>query len=243
MKHISFAFVMTMIVLNTALASSQSVQKKDSYWYEVQAKTKKNHIPLTSYSEARHHLMQELHLKKDHRGYFIEDVYCNITYRKAVGPNKMPNHNELNVEHTWPQSRFNRNQNTSFQKADLHHLFPTDSRANGKRGHDNFGEFNSGRAALPHCPASHVGTINGTGKDGFEPPVNHKGNVARALFYFSIRYDIRISDYEEIVLRQWNWLDPVDNQELKRNNMIEQIQGNRNPFVDDPDLADIIADF
>ena len=34
---------------------------------------------------------------------------------------------------------------------------------------------------------------------------------------------------------KWNELDPVDDTERLRNDTIEQIQGNRNPFVDHPE--------
>ena len=95
----------------------------------------------------------------------------------------------------------------------------------------------------PNCALSRYGRIDEARKNGFEPPANHKGNVARALFYFSLRYDLRIKPYEEMVLRQWNILDPVDSEEVRRNTLIEKIQGNRNPFVDDSELVNLISDF
>ena len=44
-------------------------------------------------------------------------------------------------------------------------------------------------------------------------------------------------------LKQWNIIDPVDEEELKRNDMVEKLQGNRNPFVDDSQLVDLISNF
>jgi endonuclease I len=44
-------------------------------------------------------------------------------------------------------------------------------------------------------------------------------------------------------LRQWNIIDPVDQAEINRNDKVEQIQGNRNPFIDDPELADLVRNF
>ena len=85
--------------------------------------------------------------------------------------------------------------------------------------------------------------IVATGEYGFEPPVEHKGNVARALFYFAVRYDMRIAAHEEFFLRQWNVIDPVDDEEIARNNEIERLQGNRNPFIDDAALVELIEDF
>lgn len=57
-----------------------------------------------------------------------------------------------------------------------------------------------------------------------------KGNVACALFYFAVRYETTISPEEEASLRRWHNDDPVDQEEMDRNNGIEKIQGNRNPF-------------
>jgi len=37
--------------------------------------------------------------------------------------------------------------------------------------------------------------------------------------------------------QQWNELDPPDAEEKARNDLIEQLQGTRNPYIDDPDLA------
>jgi endonuclease I len=42
------------------------------------------------------------------------------------------------------------------------------------------------------------------------------------------------------VLKEWNARDPVSLKEKSRNNKIEEIQGNRNPFVDHPDWIDQI---
>ena len=42
------------------------------------------------------------------------------------------------------------------------------------------------------------------------------------------------------LLLKWNKLDPVDDLEKQRNNVGEEIQGNRNPFIDYPEFADKI---
>lgn len=240
MKLISLAFLLSILIINSAFCAPHT---RDSYWYEIKDLTIQGHNPLSDYEKSREYLMQEIYLKHDTDGYYVDDVYCGIKYRKKVSPKTMPNHNELNVEHTWPQSRFNKRENKAYQKSDLHHLFPSDSKANGKRGNLPFAEFSSGRSATPSCSQSRYGHIVEAMKNGFEPPDNHKGNVARALFYFSIRYNVRIKDYEEVVLRQWNLLDPVDSEELRRNGQIEKIQGNRNPFIDDSELSELISNF
>lgn len=210
---------------------------------ELTELTKEGHRPLTSYSQARKYVMQRLHLKQDKSGYYVKDVYCRKVFRKKISPNSMPNHAEINIEHTWPQSRFNKRKSRSYQKADLHHLFPTDSRSNSTRGNVYFGEFADSEGINMTCACAKRGHFSSTGAIGFEPPVEHKGNVARALFYFSMRYEIRLPDHEEFFLRQWHILDPVDQEEINRNDIVEEIQGNRNPFVDDPTLVDYISNF
>jgi endonuclease I len=75
------------------------------------------------------------------------------------------------------------------------------------------------------------------------PPAAHRGNVARAMFYFSIRYNHKLDSAQESALKQWHKADPVDACEKKRNEGICKLQGNRNPFIDRPDFVDKISDF
>ena len=195
------------------------------------------------YSGARKVLFGKLHLEEDADGYYIKDVYCRkkITRRESrVGPNIIPKNSVINCEHTWPQSKFNKSFPKGLQKSDLHHLFPTDSKANSIRGNNSFADVDGDE--LRDCDGSYYGVEKWQGGN-FEPPVEHKGNVARALFYFSVRYKIQISRYEEEYLRRWHQLDPVDEDERERNDVIHTVQGNRNPFIDYPKLVDQISNF
>lgn len=207
-----------------------------------------DHSPI-GYNAARKVLMGQLHLENANGNYVIHDVYCEKDFSdrdfpSGAGPHpdSAPSDKVVNVEHTWPQSRFNSSMNKGAQKSDLHHLFPADSKLNGIRGNLKFGEVDQPAYALK-CPQSKMGRISGKNGDFFEPPNGHKGNVARALFYFSVRYKISIDPTEEAFLRKWNEQDPVDQFERDRNDAIQKIQGNRNPFVDFPNLANAIRDF
>jgi len=84
-----------------------------------------------------------------------------------------------------------------------------------------------------------------------------KGDVARMIFYMATRYegengemDLKTVDHNNTyplpeygklsTLLQWNKQDPPDAFERNRNNVIYSFQKNRNPFIDNPDFADLI---
>lgn len=202
------------------------------------------------YDGARKFLFGKFYLVKlDSANYGIKEMYCDRIYQKedfSKGPKPgngiVPDSTIMNVEHTWPQSKFTGKYPKDLQKADIHHLFPTDSKMNSTRGNYDFGEVNHDDGKV-NCNASRIGTGVGASGRIFEPPQDHKGRVARALFYFSIRYDLPISPANEQVLKRWSHESPVDEEEKIRNEEIFKIQGNRNPFVDYPELANSISDF
>ena len=160
------------------------------------------------------------------------DVTCVYTARVATF-NDRPgaNANSFNCEHTFPQGFFNQGLP---MRSDIHHLFPTDVSSNSQRGNYEFG-------VVTGNPSWSVGGSK-KGSNGsqtvFEPRDDHKGAVARALFYFVIRYQ----DYanhvqgQEATLR--NWFDQYQPTawDIQRNNDIYALQNNRNPFVDYPQL-------
>ncbi len=202
------------------------------------------HKRVAGYSKAKQILFGTFFLKQDARGYFVTDVYCHKDFTNGIGPGRVPDSNQINCEHTWPQSKFSKAFPDEMQKSDLHHLFPSDSKANTTRGNFDFADVTVNTSLGSDCQSSKSGpsTIDG-GKNYFEPPTIHKGNVARALFYFSIRYQLPIPKSEEEFLKRWNDLDPVDAEEMARNNEIEKIQGDRNPFIDFPAMPHSVRNF
>ncbi len=201
------------------------------------------------YERARLFLMGYFYLVQVNNQYAIKEMYCNKLYGPAEFKNKnsprpqfVPDNTVINVEHTWPQSKFTTSHPQETQKSDLHHLFPTDSQLNGIRANYPFGEVDKDSGTLK-CGQSRFGTTNAGRGPVFEPPEFHKGHVARAMFYFSVRYDIGIDPVQEAVLRSWNQAHPVDAEELLRNDEIYKAQGNRNPFIDHPELVTSMRDF
>ncbi len=200
------------------------------------------------YNGARIFLLGKFYLRSAGGQYGVHDVYCQRDYMgsefesQKPGPGKIPDNKILNAEHTWPQSRFNPSFPSDIQKSDMHHLYPADSHLNSVRGNHEFGEVTKDRMGFDCQTSARFGT-NSKNEIVFEPPQNHKGNVARALFYFSVRYDLPIRADEESALRKWNKEDPVDAEELDRNEKIMTLQGDRNPFVDFPELVDRVNNF
>lgn len=199
------------------------------------------HTPV-GYSNARKILFGELFMERDSSGTFVTEVYCDrkIYFRNVSEISRMDR--IVNIEHTWPQSKFSPAFNEDMQKSDLHHLFPSNSQANGIRANYEFGDPKAQfDQDVPGCPTSQLSDDHSNRV--FTPPVQHRGNVARALFYFSVRYRLPISKAQETALRRWHRQDPIDAEERERHSQIAEHQFNRNPFVDFPDLVDAIADF
>lgn len=193
------------------------------------------------YDGARHALFGQIYLKTTPQGYAVKDVYCQKTYTEAemgkgsLGPNAIPSADYLNTEHTWPQSRFTNRFSKDLQKSDLHHLYPTDSKMNSSRSSLHFGDVTSDMEKL-NCNTGKLGS-DASGEVVFEPPPEQKGHVARALLYFAVRYQMKMSNDEFKTAVEWDKQYPVDAFEASRNETIFKLQKDRNPFIDMPGLS------
>lgn len=143
---------------------------------------------------------------------------------KEYEGNKNYKPNTFNTEHVYPKSKI-----VTQAVTDLHHLRVCDSRVNSQRGNDPFTDGKGKAKSL---------------KNKWFPGDEWKGDVARMILYLSLRYneelDTDISTGGLDLLLKWNAEDPVSFIERNRNNVIEQAQGNRNPFIDNPYLATLI---
>lgn len=125
----------------------------------------------------------------------------------------------FNTEHVYPQSLLSNDP----PKGDLHHLRVCDININSSRGNLPFA---SGTGSY--------GAVTG----GWFPGNDWKGDVARMIMYMHLRYDEPFEDVGNLALfLQWNSDDPVTPFEDQRNEVIFNIQGNRNPFIDNPYIA------
>lgn len=211
----------------------------------TQCKTNCYRHTSVGYDKARKIMFGELDTLRDAQGKtYVLDVYCGKKFYFTNVEEVSSMHAQVNIEHTWPQSKFNGNYPKDMQKSDMHHLYLTDSQANSTRGNSPFGFVGSteDRIGGEGCRNSRMGFMI-DGGEVYTPPAPHRGNVARALFYFSMHYNLGIGKAEEMILRQWHKIDPIDENELKRHEAIAKHQKVRNPFVDHPELVERISDF
>lgn len=144
-----------------------------------------------------------------------------------------------NREHVYAKSKGTPNLGTSGPGADGHHLRPADTQLNSTRGSLL---FDDGTGSLAYK----------TSRGGWYPGEEWKGDVARILMYMYVRYNSRClplnitmnpntysQDFPDILLK-WNIEDPVSAFEIQRQNVVANMQKNRNPFIDNPYLATVI---
>ena len=141
-----------------------------------------------------------------------DNVILVYTRDSVNGPATYPTWNR---EHVWPQSKLE----SSGAKTDVHHLKPADVDENSTRGNLPFGESGS----------------------TYEPVDEVKGDIARMVFYMDARYpslNITESTIGDLgTLLEWHEMDPVDDFEENRNDVLYDYQNNRNPFIDHPHLV------
>ncbi|MCK5884488.1 MAG: endonuclease [Bacteriovoracaceae bacterium] len=166
----------------------------------------------------------------------VNGEVCGVYTGKCLSTSGIPNHNIMNCEHSWPQSKGA----TGIAKSDIHHLYPSDSKMNSRRSNHPLCEV------VNSSYEGNNGVALGESKFGtrcFEPPFSHKGDVARSMLYFSLRYDKKLDSQQEGFFRKWHEEDTISEKELLRNDAIQKVQKNRNPFVDYPKFVYLIKDF
>lgn len=101
------------------------------------------------------------------------------------------------------------------------------------------------------------GHIAGFAVDFYEPPARYRGDFARIIFYMAALYPTdswtargymimdgtdypALNDYARELLLDYHRSDPVSDEERQRNRTIRAIQGNSNPFVEYPELAEYL---
>ena len=150
--------------------------------------------------------------------------------------------NGYSREHTYCHSWMPTNPATLLPEySDYHHLFPTNL------NEVNIVRSNNALGIVVNVTSTYLGSKFGTDANGqtvFEPRDEHKGDAARAMMYEAICYTTisgnswALPSYQnQYLLKQWHFQDPPDNWEIARNDFVDSLQNNRNPFVDSIDYA------
>ena len=137
---------------------------------------------------------------------------------------------------------------------------PANSSKHSNYGYNHGGDevFDKSKGCLNRRASTRLSREN----QSFEPPDRAKGQVARMLFYMDVRYesgdDVPPESMPDLSLKagnvkvkepwighlckllEWNRQYPPPPFEQRRNDRVMELQGNRNPFIDNPSWADDI---
>ncbi len=199
----------------------------------------------------------------DPNGYYI-DMYS--TYDKYTYSNKCGNYSAIgdciNREHSVPKSWWGGSKQAQY--SDIFNIVPTDGYVNNQRSNYPYGVCEGGTRLTNdiYVAKGRKGSSTHEGYSGivFEPDDEYKGDFARAYFYMATCYNDVIgtwtksggnvffagnsypvfTNYAIGLLLEWHRLDPVSEKETTRNCYAHSWQGNRNPFIDHPELAEHI---
>lgn len=157
---------------------------------------------------------------------------------------------DTNREHVWPKDGGKAFSAESGPGSDAHHLRPTETNLNSIRGDKSFDE-------VPQT-SSNIVSQNGSKSYGnlcyssgsfFYPGVGYRGATARILFYMQTRWgganNLTFVDSagscktigKISTLMKWHLQEPPTDEEIRRNEAVFKLQGNRNPFIDHPEYA------
>ena len=168
---------------------------------------------------------------------------------------KMPtNFNSgTNREHVWPKNAGKAFPESTRAGSDAHHLRPTDNSLNSTRSDNSFGEVpqTTGNIVAENGSKSYANLCY-QANNTFYPGEGYRGATARILMYMQTRwgdeYNLKfvlgngenktIGDIEDLM--KWHLIEPPTEEEKIRNEVVFGIQGNRNPFIDHPEYAEMI---
>lgn len=112
-------------------------------------------------------------------------------------------------------------------EGDLHNLYPARKNLNRERSSYPFGLIKGEKRQFGKCDFE----IDRR-KRQVEPREEVRGDIARAMLYMSDTYNITLFERQRALLKKWHKADPPDAEEQRRNDVIEILQGNRNPLID-----------
>lgn len=223
----------------------------------VHDKIRKHEVISFDQNTTARHWWNNYFVKTDwHSDGYFWDMYSDERHSKYLGGEIQSR------EHCMPRSWWGVKDKYSSYDAngDLHNIFPSDYPANQAKGNLALGEvgvanFDNGKSKVGNntYPGGYRGQV-------FEPADEYKGDFARVFFYMVTCYEDYAYNWRSTatntmlqkgtypgfrpwaveMLLTWHRKDTVSEKEIKRNTEVCRIQGNRNPFVDHPELAEHI---
>ena len=187
---------------------------------------------------------------RDENGYFIDRYSAKTEWVKSTSQGATGA--GMNIEHSFPKSWWGGEKVQGYE--DLYNLMPCKSKINSTKSNYPMGIVVSG-------DKGNGWTKVGKGTDGnwyWEPAAPWKGDFARGYMYMATAYQdykwsgdralqiLQQGDYPTLkewaykLYIQWAKADKPDAVEIKRNNDVAKIQGNRNPYVDFPNLMEYV---
>ena len=161
-----------------------------------------------------------------------------------------------NREHVWPKDGGDAFPAESGPGSDAHHLRPTETQLNSTRGSKNFDEVAQTSANIVKENGSSGYGNSAYGADAlcyssgsfFYPAKGYRGATARILFYMQTRWGDHNLEFVDgagssktigkiSTLLKWHLEEPPTEEEIRRNEAVFGLQGNRNPFIDHPEYA------
>jgi ribonuclease T2 len=173
-------------------------------------------------------------------------VFCTTIYCAApfTGGKRMTQGGaEINIEHVVPQSRIRQ----SNGKGDLHNLWPSIMRVNAARSNyvlvsdipgERYAFAGNSSSELAECDfeVAAIQALDGRRITAVEPAPHARGALARSSLHMYLAYGSSTLSRSEVeTFRSWHAMHPVSDEARSRNDLIEALQGTRNPLVDFPE--------
>lgn len=248
-----------LLLLSLLTATSIEAQVSKDYYSSLKGKNKSalktaiydliKHADVLEYGSGSGHTWDGFYTTDRLDDNSVVDRYSNeVHYFGSKGSSV----SGMNIEHSFPKSWWGGSKNQAYQ--DLYNLMPCETSINSAKSNYPMGEVTNDKNGNG-C------TKVGTGSNGYqlwEPADKWKGDFARGYMYMATAYQnftwsgtqagqiLETGDYPTLqkwaytLYIKWAKADQVDQTEITRNNAVSAIQGNRNPYVDFPNLMEYV---
>ena len=257
MNRIKSYFALQLLLMLLTLHAA--AQPKAGYYSNISGKKQVElKLALKAIISKHTKLSYDSSLPEAYESVYYQDGKKNYVYDMFSYDNYTFSSSKWNKEHVIPNSWWGKTKNNAY--SDIFSVIPSESTANNRKSNFPIGTVGSDVSFDNGCikVGTPVDGQGGTYTHVFEPADEYKGDFARIYFYVATCYsdiawgsgsvdsEISKEDWPTLnpwlykLLLKWHNQDPVSEKEVQINNSAEVEQGNRNPFIDYPVLADYI---